>query len=397
MDIGRVIDERYQIEAFLGQGAVGSVYRARDVVESRVVAVKVWNADQLTEQIRGRFAREAAALSQLRHPNIVFVYGHGMVDGLPYVAMELLEGETLEARLGEGEPLETKLAFDVAKQMLGALAFAHGLGVVHRDLKPDNVFLAKRPGGHSTVVKLLDYGLAKFLSPGADPMQGKALTMTGMVMGTPLYMPPEQAAGGDVDLRVDVYSAGCVIFEVLTGQPPYLGNNHGEILRAHLVSPVPKVSEFRSEDEEVLPALQTFLETALAKKAAGRFENAAVMLEALNAIPQPAIRPRQGALPAPPAARVAPPAPATKPAAAKPAAAKPPAAPAATSSSAARPAPPAQGPAAPARASTANAPAAAPKRSAPVAPPQVDTRLPMIALGVVAVVILGGLLVALLR
>jgi serine/threonine-protein kinase len=223
------------------------------------------------------------------------------MDDLPYVAMEFLEGDTLESLLSNQKALDTDVAFDVATQMLSALAYAHGLGVVHRDLKPDNVFVSQPSGerertdrvslrlvGQSRVVKLLDYGLAKFLSPEADPVKG-ALTMMGMVMGTPLYMAPEQAAGRAIDARVDVYAAGCVLFEMLSGQPPYLGESNGEILRQHMGAPIPRLSDFR-KDVVVLPALEEFFGRALAKRAEQRFADAGKMLEALNALPKPALR-----------------------------------------------------------------------------------------------------------
>ncbi|HKU43052.1 MAG TPA: serine/threonine-protein kinase, partial [Polyangiales bacterium] len=224
--IGRVVDDRFELQRFLGSGAVGSVYLAKDRTTGLPSALKIWNTTVLDEQTLGRFRREAMALTTLRHPNIVGVFGWGVVDDLPYVAMEFLEGSTLENMLSNQKALETDLAFDVATQMLSALAYAHGLGVVHRDLKPDNVLVSQEPervraqrpslriASPKRVVKLLDYGLAKFLSPEQDPVKG-ALTMLGMVMGTPLYMAPEQAAGRTIDARVDVYAAGCVLFEML--------------------------------------------------------------------------------------------------------------------------------------------------------------------------------------
>jgi serine/threonine-protein kinase len=221
--------------------------------------------------------------------------------------MEFLEGDTLESLLSNQKALDTELAFDVATQMLSALAYAHGLGVVHRDLKPDNVLVSHprsdrdqtnrvslRLAGPARVVKLLDYGLAKFLSPEADPVKG-GLTMLGMVMGTPLYMAPEQAAGRVIDARVDVYAAGCVLFEMLSGQPPYLGESNSEILRQHVVAPIPKLAELR-KDVVVLPALQEFFERALAKRPEQRFADAGKMLAALEALPKPALR-RAGDVP----------------------------------------------------------------------------------------------------
>jgi serine/threonine protein kinase len=306
--LGRIVDGRFELQQFLGSGAVGSVYRAKDRENGQTTALKIWNASGLDTQTLGRFRREALALTTLCHPNIVGVSAWGMVDELPYVAMEYLEGDTLEGLLTSRQPLDTELALDVARQTLSALAYAHGLGVVHRDLKPDNVLVMRQQvertervsmrGSESSgrQIKLLDFGLAKFLSPEADPVKG-ALTMLGMVMGTPLYMAPEQAAGRAIDARVDVYAAGCVLFEMLSGQPPYLGESNGDILRQHMIAPVPKLGDLRS-DVVVLPALQEFLEKALAKAPDHRFSDAGQMLEALNLLPRPPLR-RPSTLPAP--------------------------------------------------------------------------------------------------
>jgi eukaryotic-like serine/threonine-protein kinase len=300
--LGRIVDGRFELQAFLGSGAVGSVYRAKDRTTGQLAALKIWNASGLDEQTLGRFRREALALTTLRHPNIVGVTAWGVVDDLPYVAMEYLEGDTLEGLLASRQPLDPDLALDIARQMLSALAYAHGLGVVHRDLKPDNVLVARaqpvEPRAERTSlrsgevsarpIKLLDFGLAKFLSPDADPVKG-ALTMLGMVMGTPLYMAPEQAAGRMIDARVDVYAAGCVVFEMFSGQPPYLGESNSEILRQHMIAPVPKLRDLR-HDVVVLPALDQFLDKALAKSPDERFVDAGQMLEALNALPRPPVR-----------------------------------------------------------------------------------------------------------
>jgi serine/threonine-protein kinase len=174
-------------------------------------------------------------------------------------------------------------------QVLQALAYAHGLGVVHRDLKPDNVALVKTATGY--VVKLLDFGLAKFLSPADDPMAGSALTLQGMVMGTPLYMAPEQAAGRAVDARVDVYAAGCMLFEMLSGRPPFTGETNGEVFRAHMLAPIPVLAPLRPE-MVVAPELQQLLERALAKAPDDRFADAGEMLEQHLLLPQPPLRPK---------------------------------------------------------------------------------------------------------
>ena len=287
--LGQVVDDRYRIEQLLGAGAVGSVYRAVDRTTKQNIALKIWTTAADNEQVQGRFLREARALSTLHHPNIVSVYGYGVFGVLPYVAMEYVDGRTLEHMLSSAQPLDALVACDVMTQVLQALAYAHGLGVIHRDLKPDNVALVKVDNGFG--VKLLDFGLAKFLSPADDPMNGSALTLQGMVMGTPLYMPPEQAAGRTVDARVDVYAAGCMLFEMLSGRPPYSGDSHAEIFRAHLIAPVPELQALRA-DMVVAPELQRLFERALSKVPEERFADAGEMLEQLLRIPRPALRPK---------------------------------------------------------------------------------------------------------
>ena len=286
---GRTIDGIYQIEHALGSGAVGAVYAAVDVRTGRKAAVKLWHGTADEQQARARFVREAKALDTLRHPNIVEVYDAGLVDDLPYVAMEFLQGETLEDQLLPGEGMDPKLAFHIMRQVLDALTYAHERHVVHRDLKPENIYLVPGPGGQPQV-KLLDYGLAKFLGPEDDPLGGASITVTGMVLGTPLYMPPEQAAGSKVDLRADVYAAGCILFEMLSGRLPYLGDDFGELIRGHLTSPIPNLAEVKP-DRWVAPELQTFIDTAMAKSAGDRYDDGGKMLAALNKLPQPAMQP----------------------------------------------------------------------------------------------------------
>jgi len=297
--VGQVIDGRFKVEALLGAGSVGSVYRAFDRTQGKPVALKIWNATSYNEQTRGRFLREAKALSTLRHPNIVDVHSYGIIGVLPYVAMEFLDGSSLEGLLSNGQPIAPPLAMTVMTQVLQALAYAHGLGVVHRDLKPDNVVLVTGERGQP-LVKLLDYGLAKFLSPDDDPVRGAALTMTGMIMGTPLYMAPEQAAGKAVDARVDVYAAGCLLFEMLSGRPPYTGESNADLFRAHMGAEIPKLAPLLPQSW-VAPELQDLIELALAKRPEQRFSHAGQMLEALLALPSPPVRPTTAA---PPALRV---------------------------------------------------------------------------------------------
>ena len=281
--VGRTVEGRYRIDALLGEGAVGAVYRVLELSTGRVLALKRWTASALDAQVRGRFLRETNALDTLDHPNIVKVFGHGVVDGVPYMVLEYLEGQTVEELLHEGEPLEVELAIDIARQALSAIAYAHLHNVVHRDLKPENIFLTKQAGGRPCV-KILDYGLAKFMAPTGDSTKDKTLTMAGMVVGTPLYMPPEQAAGGSVDLPVDVYAMGCVLFEMLTGRLPFEAESRLELLTAHLRDPIPRLENVR-HGLPVAPALQELIDRALAKKQTERYPHAGAMLAALESVP----------------------------------------------------------------------------------------------------------------
>jgi serine/threonine-protein kinase len=174
------------------------------------------------------------------------------------------------------------LALDIARQALSAIAYAHAHQVVHRDLKPENIYLATRPG-KGFRVKILDYGLAKFMAPTGDPKRDKTLTSIGSVIGTPLYMPPEQAAAVSVDLPVDVYAMGCVLYEMLAGRVPFDGETRQELVTAHMRDPVPRLAQVRDE-LRLVPALQAIIDRALAKKQTERYPNAGAMLADLERI-----------------------------------------------------------------------------------------------------------------
>lgn len=288
--IGDIVAGKYEVERVIGEGGMGAVFAAMHKLTGRRVALK-WMLPELARDADAvqRFMREAQAAGRINHPNVVDVYDVGQHDDSFFLVMEFLQGEPLTAALDRRD-LSIGEVIDLLLPAMRGVAAAHRGGVVHRDLKPDNVFLARSADGKRTV-KILDYGLAKFLSPGDDPVKGVALTMTGMMMGTPLYMPPEQASGKKVDVRVDVYAAGCVLFEMWSGQPPYLGETHGEILRGHMLSPVPKLGELRS-DAIVTPALQALFDKAMAKQPEQRFADAEQMLAALEALPKPVLRAR---------------------------------------------------------------------------------------------------------
>jgi serine/threonine-protein kinase len=276
--IGREIDQRYRIEAELGHGGAGTVYRAVSLADGRPVAIKVLKAEvgSSTEQ-RLRFEREARALAQLSHPGIVAVLDSGVFEGTPYLVMELLGGETLADRIRRG-PLPLEAAIRVLEQLLRALAYVHDQGLVHRDVKPGNIFLVTTAEGQMEV-RLLDFGLARFLSPEAGD---RLVTRAGQVFGTPAYMAPEQIAGQEADARVDVYASGIVLFEMLAGKPPFEGDT-SEVLRQQVVEDLP-LHDIPSQ--VALPWVVELLARAAAKTRPERFKDAGEMLAALEARPR---------------------------------------------------------------------------------------------------------------
>jgi len=278
--VGRKLDGRYEVLDRLGVGGVGVVYRGKQLQLGRLVAIKVLqqHAAALPEW-RRRFDREAKALSELAHPNVVPVNDSGIDDGVPYLVMELLRGRTLGDLVKEG-PLSPARALDIVRQMLRGLAFAHAKGIVHRDLKPANVFLQALPD-KADHVRLLDFGMAKFLEGSGARSMVDALTKVGAVFGTPSYMSPEQAKAEPVDARTDVYAAGVVLFQLLAGHLPFANNSSEQVMRAHVFDPVPSLAKARP-DLPIAPLVQPIVERAMAKKPAQRFPDAAAMLAALE-------------------------------------------------------------------------------------------------------------------
>ncbi|MFW5926285.1 MAG: protein kinase domain-containing protein [Myxococcota bacterium] len=293
--LGRVLDGRYRIDSVLGTGGVGVVYRAEHTGLSRPVAIKVLHGyfgDR--EDLRLRFEREAKVLSALAHPHIVAITDYGVTEGMPYLAMELLQGQTLGDLLRTRAPLGADVALDIARGILRGLAFAHARGVLHRDLKPANVFLQHLPDDPYHV-KLLDFGLAKIIEAEEEGADELTLTRSGAVLGTPAYMSPEQASGDPVDARADVYSAGCVLFELFGGRPPFVADTRSELVRMHMLSPVHSLSEVLSEGEPT-PELQALLERALRKDPRDRFADGGEMLAAVDALPRPPVEGSTGVM-----------------------------------------------------------------------------------------------------
>ncbi|HTR97875.1 MAG TPA: serine/threonine-protein kinase, partial [Candidatus Acidoferrales bacterium] len=240
-DLAGTTIAHYRVEAKLGQGGMGVVYRARDARLGRDVALKVLPASVAADgERRARLLREARSAAAVNHPNIAAVYDVGESEGRVYLAMELVEGATLRERLAAGA-LPAQQAVRIARGIAAGLARAHEKGIVHRDLKPENVMI-----GRDGAVKILDFGLAKLRAPDStDSALAKQDTQTleGRVMGTPGYMSPEQAAGRPVDQSTDVYALGAVLHEMLTGGLPGMGSGRKPIADARLEAIVAKSLE----------------------------------------------------------------------------------------------------------------------------------------------------------
>jgi serine/threonine protein kinase len=239
--LGKVIDGRYRVEELIGEGGMGKVYLAEHVEIGKRVAVKVLHPSysRLPDLVE-RFRREARAASKIGHPHIVDVTDSGTTeDGAVYFVMEYLEGVELGAVIEREGALEASRAIRIGSQICRALSAAHAQSIIHRDLKPENIFLINRDGA-ADFVKVLDFGIAKTTE--AEQARERKLTSPGMAMGTPEYMSPEQAAGRAADARCDVYALGAILYEMLTGVPPYQGDNFMEILtKKATVDPVPPV------------------------------------------------------------------------------------------------------------------------------------------------------------
>jgi len=261
-DIGKTIGGRYLIQEVIGEGGMGVVYEAHDAQVDRQVAIKLVRRECLQDsKFIIRFRRELEVTSQLRHPSTIRVFEHGETeDGRPYMVMELLTGESLAERLEQGRiPEFTALQF--TRQIAESLSEAHENGIFHRDLKPDNIFI--ETVGVTTVVKVLDFGIAG----GVDAMK---LTRAGEVFGTPQYMSPEQCNGTDLDARTDIYSLGCILYEMLEGKPPFSAESPMATMLKHVRAKIPTP---RHSSPPTIKLLQLALRKDRSKRiqSAGRF------------------------------------------------------------------------------------------------------------------------------
>jgi predicted ATPase/tRNA A-37 threonylcarbamoyl transferase component Bud32 len=281
---GTLLDGKYRIDALLGRGGMGEVYRATDLELGREVAVKRVRGEFVaTRALADRFKREALTVARLRHRHVVSVYDFGLApEAGMYLVMEYLEGRSLGAEVRRLGRLPVATAVELMRQICSAVDAAHAAGIVHRDLKPENIFLER--AGEGLSAKVLDFGIAK---PKADGTPGREqITKAGAVLGTPAYMAPEQCLGHAVDARTDVYALGCVLYEMLAGRPPFEGASVGELTVKHCTEPPPSPALLRSD---VTARMSAAVLRALAKAPEDRFQTAGALARAIDG-PQPEAR-----------------------------------------------------------------------------------------------------------
>lgn len=280
---GDTIDERYEIISILGRGGCGCVYKVVQIALKKQFALKTLNPISTSEVTTLRLHKEAQAASRLQHPNLVRAVDFGMIgDTQPYLVMDLVEGPTLSEYLKLHGKASVNDALQLFLPLCSALSYAHDQGVVHRDLKPSNVILSNDDSGSFQFVpKIVDFGIAKLKS--SDTTHAMTLTATGDIFGTPLYMSPEQCMGTGVDGRSDIYALGCMLFETVTGAPPFSGSNPLEIMMQHNTAKMPSLKE-ASLGETFPPALEKVIGRMLEKNPKDRYQDCKAVADDLEAI-----------------------------------------------------------------------------------------------------------------
>ena len=270
----KILGERYELGAMIGTGGMADVYLAQDVRLNRQVAIKILRSDLARDpSFVTRFNKEALSVAALNHPGIVSVYDSGKEDSpsgaMPYIVMEYVEGKTLREIVNKGERFALNRAVEIAEGILIALQYSHKNGIIHRDIKPGNIMITDNGD-----VKVMDFGIARAL---ADT--GATMTSTWNIIGTAQYLSPEQATGTQADARSDLYSVGCLLYELLAGRPPFTGDTPVAIAYQHVSAQLVPITEIQ---ESLDPALNAFFSIALAKDANERYQSANAMLKDLK-------------------------------------------------------------------------------------------------------------------
>jgi len=278
--IGQTLLGRYRVEARIGEGGMGTVYRAVDERGMPVAVKRLHGEIGSSPNLSARFEREAQAQSMLAHPNIAALHAFGVSEaGEMFFVMEYVAGHDLATELEQG-PLAPARALAFTRQLLGALHHAHQFGLVHRDLKPENVLVSSTAAGEQ--IKIIDFGLVKMVGDVLGAEGRQRLTATGVIFGTPEYMAPEQMLDQPLDPRTDLYAVGILLFELLTGRRPFESEEISEVWRAHLNAPVPRLADIDpSLDHADLDAI---LQVLLAKRPEQRFESALAARRALESV-----------------------------------------------------------------------------------------------------------------
>ena len=272
--IGRVMAERYHILKRIGEGGMGRVYLGEHVKMNRLCAIKVMSPALVNDhESAARFAREASNAARIIHPNVAAVFDYGESEGLVYLVMEYVEGEPLARILAREAPLSVERALDLARQIADGLGAAHDLGIVHRDLKPDNILVSRNKAGKE-VAKVVDFGIAKAIQENA----GDALTRTGLVIGTPEFMSPEQLLGDPIDARSDLYAMGCIMHLMLTASPPFSAPTREQMIKRRLSEEAPHIQHL---DPGLPDSLDRVVNRLLARTPTDRYGSAAEVRDAL--------------------------------------------------------------------------------------------------------------------
>ena len=273
--IGSVLAERYHILKRIGEGGMGRVYLGEHVKMNRQCAIKVMSPALVNDaESASRFAREASSAARIIHPNVAAVFDYGESDGLVYLVMEYVDGEPLSRLLAREAPFALERAVDLGRQIADGLGAAHELGIVHRDLKPDNILITRSKSGRE-VAKVVDFGIAKAMQEGA----GEALTRTGLVIGTPEFMSPEQLLGDPIDARSDLYALGCILHLMLTAAPAFDAPTREQMIKRRLSENPPHAQEL---DPGIPDSIDRVIAKLLARTPDDRYGSAAEVRDALS-------------------------------------------------------------------------------------------------------------------